>query len=36
MPFRIVQHRSDRILEVVYPDAISALDHAEPYPVDPR
>jgi hypothetical protein len=29
MPFRIVQHRSDRILEVVYPDAISALDHAD-------
>jgi hypothetical protein len=29
MPFRIVQHRSDRIVEVVYPEAISALDHAD-------
>jgi hypothetical protein len=29
MPFRIVQHRSDRIVEVVYPDTISALDHAD-------
>jgi hypothetical protein len=29
MPFRIVQHRSDRILEVVYPPTISSLDHAD-------
>jgi hypothetical protein len=29
MPFRIVQHRSDRIVEVVYPESISALDHAD-------
>jgi hypothetical protein len=29
MPFRIVQHRGDHIVEVTYPDTISALDHAD-------
>jgi hypothetical protein len=29
MPFRIVQHRSDRIVEVVYPETITSLDHAD-------